>query len=236
MLFINATVLMLVSNLNLGNIVVFIVGFGFILGCIYEEKIDKLTKNGIGKWIKIVIIVGCIAIFAIMVFIAMVGNINTTKFNEEVVIVLGAGLHGDEVSLSLVGRLNRCVEYANKNAKALIIVSGGQGYQETIPEALAMERYLIQKGISRSRVIKEDKATSTYENFKFSKRILDKCFNKKYKVTYITSDFHSYRAGEIAKSLGINVTSYTSKTEFYMVPTNYAREVLAVVKMWVIGN
>ena len=52
-------------------------------------------------------------------------------------------------------RLGKAVD-ANRNYKAIIIVSGGQGPQEDITEALAMERYLKNKGIPQERIIKKN--------------------------------------------------------------------------------
>ena len=40
-----------------------------------------------------------------------------------------------------------------------------------------MEKYLIAKGIPKDKILKEEAATSTHENFKNSKEILDKYFD-----------------------------------------------------------
>jgi len=172
----------------------------------------------------------------VIIFIAVVGNIDTATFEEDAVIILGAGIRGDMISLPLAYRLNKGIEYINKNPNAVIVVTGGQGPQESITEALAMEKYLISKGIPKNKIIKEEKATSTYENFKFSKLLLDDYFKKPYKVTYITNDFHIYRAGQLAKIAGIDATSYGAELQWYAVPTTYLREFLAVLKLWVFRN
>ena len=42
-----------------------------------------------------------------------------------------------------------------------------------------MEDYLIQKNISPNIILKEDKSTTTQENFLYSKDIIEKHSNKK---------------------------------------------------------
>jgi len=112
-------------------------------------------------------------------------------------------------------------------------VSGGQGFQESIPEAYAMERYLLARGIPAGKIMMEDKSTSTYENFLFSKALLDKALPSPYTAVLITNDFHVYRAGMIAQSAGITARHIGAPTVWYTVPVSYMREMMAVVAFWV---
>ena len=54
----------------------------------------------------------------------------------------------------------------------LIVVSGGQGPQETVTEAEAMRRYLVSCGVAEDHIVKEERATSTLENLQFSDALL----------------------------------------------------------------
>ena len=128
------------------------------------------------------------------------------------------------------------MEYSIHNPKAIIVVSGGQGPQEDITEALAMERYLISKGTPKERIIKEEESTSTYENLLFSKNILDDIFTDPYKTVVITNNFHIYRATRLAENLGLDATHYHGKTSWYSIPVNYARECIATLKFWIFGE
>ena len=133
-------------------------------------------------------------------------------------------------------RLDAAIEYSKKNPNALIVVSGGQGPQEDCSEAEAMREYLIDKGINKYKIIEENKSTSTNENYLFSKAILDKILGCEYKIAYVTNSFHSYRAGELAKINGLNPRAYNAKTKIESLIPNYAREVLAVIQLWVFGR
>lgn len=91
----------------------------------------------------------------------------------DVIIVLGCKLNGDRPSLFLQYRLNAALQVYEQGLAKYIIVSGGQGPDEWVPEAVAMMDYLVDRGVPEHRVFTESKSTSTYENLKFSKAIMD---------------------------------------------------------------
>ena len=82
-------------------------------------------------------------------------------------------------------------------------------------EAEAMEGYLLENGVSKDRIIKEDKSRNTSENFKFSKEKIQEHSNKDLKdvsVKIITTDFHAFRSSMLAKRNGYeNIEVYSSK-------------------------
>ena len=65
--------------------------------------------------------------------------------------MLGAGIKGERVTLTLANRLNKAIEYHNANPESIIIVSGGQGRGEAISEAFAMKRYLVAHNIDEAK-------------------------------------------------------------------------------------
>ena len=113
-----------------------------------------------------------------------------------------------------------------------IIVSGGQGPGETITEAEAMKRYLVQHGISEDRIIKEDKSTNTKENLIFTRRLIREIDSKEnIKITIVTSNFHMFRSRTLAKEVGFDeVQSWSAPIHPLLIPTYYVREYLAIVK------
>ncbi|MBQ8301910.1 MAG: YdcF family protein [Clostridia bacterium] len=228
--------LCLLSNLNLGVIMTLLLGVFFLGYGIFYKKIKLITQKGIMKAIKIFIIALICAETVLVGFIAIYGQRDNVNYNEDAVIVLGAGIRGDKVTLPLKMRLDKTIEYHNENPEALIVVSGGQGFQETVTEASAMEKYLINNGVSGKVIIKEEKATSTNENMRFSKEILDTYFNEEYTTVVITNNFHIYRGVSIAKIEGIeNVSHMHASLQWYNIVPCYLRESLAVLKMWILG-
>lgn len=165
-------------------------------------------------------------------------NINETKDvdkvdNIDTMIVLGAKVNGTEISNTLKLRLDKAIEYYNKHKSVNIIVSGGQGNDENITEALAMKNYLISNGVNSNNIIEENKATTTLENIIYSKKILDN-INNKGKVLIVTSDYHLFRGRLIASILGIEnegicSTSSISGRLYYMI-REYPTSIIDLVK------
>ncbi len=117
----------------------------------------------------------------------------------EYLVVLGAQVKGDEPSRSLRMRLDKALETAQANGSATLILSGGQGSGENITEAECMRRYLVERGIPESRLVMEERSTSTRENLEFSDELTG-CAGKKTGV--LSNSFHIARALMIAKDVG----------------------------------
>lgn len=236
LLIIDAVWLLTVSNVNMGVLGTLALGILLLLAGIFLERIKHITQKRFAKIIKYIIIILFVLWFALLSFIAIYGNADNVTYKEDAVIVLGCGIRGKNVSLILAYRLDRAVEYYNKNPNAIIIVSGGQGPQEDITEAEAMQEYLINKGIPADKIINEEKATSTTENMQNSKRILDERFDKNYKVAIITNNFHIFRATQIASKNGLDCTHYNAQIRFDTIVPNYIRETMGVAKYWILGE
>lgn len=224
----NFILLILISNLNLGMIPV--AGLGAVL-LIYGIFFDKLPFK---KIISTLLALGLITILSFGSFLAIYGGNDTADYTENTVIVLGCGIRGERVSVGLARRLNKAAEYHEKNPDAMIIVSGGQGPQEDIPEALAMKRYLVEKGVDEKNIIMEDKSTSTITNFRFSREIMENEGLSLSSVVFVTNAYHVYRAASYAKDEGLTVNHLGTDIIWYTIPMNYMREMLAVIKMWVL--
>lgn len=132
--------------------------------------------------------------------------------NEPYAIVLGSGLDGYEPGLLLRTRLDKAVQYLNLNPNTKAIVSGGQGPGEVEPEAVAMKAYLVSKGIDPGRIIEENKARSTMQNIKFSRKILQQRGAGNDTVVIITSDFHLPRAMLLANLYDVNAVGLAART------------------------
>ncbi len=227
--------LCVLSNMNLGVAAIVLMGAVFLLCGIFYEKIKELTQRGILKYLKIFAIAAFIAELVFTVGLALYGERDNVTYKEQAVIVLGAGIRGDKVTLPLKLRLDKAIEYSKKNPDGIIVVSGGQGFQESVTEAYAMEKYLTENGVSPDKIIKEEKATSTNENMRFSKDILDSKFDEPYEIAVISNGFHIYRGVAIAHEEGFeNVTHMHAGLQWYNVLPCYIRESIAVLKLWIL--
>lgn len=222
------------TNINIGTLMVLLAGTVFAAYGIWHKKIAEITAKGLLRILKYVMLAALVFMLCLIAFLVYEGRSGSVTYKEDAVIVLGAAIHGDQVSRSLAHRLDKTVEYSEKNPNSIIVVSGGQGPQEAVTEASAMETYLVGKGISKERIIKEEKATSTYENFKYSREQLDSHFSGSYTCVYVTNDFHLYRSGCNAKLAGIQAKGLGAYTDWYNVPASYLRESLATIKFWIL--
>ena len=153
------------------------------------------------------------------------------------IIVLGAAVHGDTPSLSLVERVRAARDYMKEHPNTVAIVSGGQGSDENISEAEAMSAWLIENGIDKSRVILENKATSTLENLEYSFNIIrSRGGDPNDSTAVVTSEYHIYRAKLLAQSLDVSVGSVAAHTTYAPIMLNYfLREAFGVTYQWILG-
>lgn len=223
-----------------------VINFPFVQGFLYMRRYNdkryysniivarvtrrRPVRDFLVGFLKMLVFIAMVVIIATQAFI--VSNYKTTH-NEKssYLLVLGARVYGTEISLSLKSRLDKALQYAQVYPDCKIIVSGGQGYGEDIAEAYAMKEYLVSKGIDSSRIITEDKAKSTYENFKFASEILRQIdVPKNEKITVVTNDFHIFRSKLIAKRQHMNCAFIAAPTPLKVLVQNHLRESFAIIK------
>ncbi|MCI1586136.1 MAG: YdcF family protein [Clostridium beijerinckii] len=219
------------------------IAFGFpiiVLGIIilvyyFSKKIMK--KNMFFyKIFRCIKISSCIIFICFIIIEVLI--INYPKYNrnsDDYIIVLGAGLdNGGVPNLILRERLDIAIKCMKENLAQYIVLSGGQGTDESTSEAQAMSEYLQAKGIEKNKIILEDKSRDTNENLKYSKEKIEEFSNKSIsdiKVKIVTTDFHAFRSSILAKKNGYkNFDNYSSTMPWYFVPSTYARESIAVIK------
>lgn len=230
---INALIMLILENVSLGTWLTFALGLFLSAVGIFLKQITQRLP------LPILIVTAVIMLFALLLFsfLYIFGSFNTQTNNEDALIVLGCGVKGDEPGANLTERLDIAIEYHKNNPNAIIVVSGGKGDGENLSEAEAMENYLIEHGVLAELIIKEDKATSTEENFIFSKEILDECFDKDYKIAFVTNDFHIFRSSRFAHLTGFkDATHAHSNTTWYTVVPNGLRECITVLKLLILDQ
>ena len=220
--------------LNIGNITGIMVSFFFISIGIFHKNIYQLFCHLKNSFLGKGIIGVTVCFISVVVIIAVTETILIAKASmkkpakEATLIVLGCKVYGETASRSLRERLDSAVVYLNKNPKSKCIVSGGMGEGEKISEAECMYRYLMKKGVDASRIIKEDQSTSTRENLRFSRKIIEEEGLGK-NIAIATSEYHQYRASQIATSLGFSVGAVSGHTAWWLFPTFYVRELYGIL-------
>lgn len=145
------------------------------------------------------------------------------------VIVLGAGLRDGMVPTKLLSdRIDKAIKVYHQDPTAPYLVpSGGKGDDEKIPEAEAMKRYMLEKGIPEEKIIAEDASATTRENLANSKQIIEERGGGRY-IAIVTSNYHVYRALRYARRIGLNCTGIGSHVAYYFWPSALIREYIAI--------
>ena len=208
---------------------------GVILNFVYAAFVC-LCGVLLGKVGRVLRIIATAAIVAPLIFGCVLfacGAKDNADGSEKAIIVLGCGIDGERVSPKLARRLDKAVEYFNEHPDKPMIVSGGQGVHDDIPESTAMKRYLVSKGVPDEKIIEESRATSTSAHFVFSKDITDMLPGGD-KIVFVTSRFQIYRASRYAAGKGFEAHHIGARVPFYELPANYLCEMLAIVAEYVI--
>lgn len=172
-------------------------------------------------------IIGLAVIITLMSIIYFKGK--TKAENENVIIILGCRVKWDRPSLSLIKRVDTAYDFLIKNPKAIAILSGGQGKDEALSEAECMKKLLLEKGIEKSRLILEDKSTTTDENIAFSLKIINELgFDKSAAIA--TSEYHQLRSAMICKRYGLKTNPQSSKTKLSILHVFLLREIFGIIK------
>lgn len=228
------------SHINIGTILgcgLFAAIFGYGLFRRWVHSIcEKLWSCKAGKAFLIAAMSVVTVVLALVVVITsnMVYAANARPEGRSTMVVLGCAVRNGGPSLMLRERLVAAEEYLKKNPEMPCIVSGGQGPDESISEAQCMYEYLVKHGIDKSRIYMEDKSTSTRENIRFSKEMID-TYGLPCDITIVTNEFHEYRAMKIADRQKIKAYSVPGNTAWWLLPTYYFREMAGVLYEWITG-
>lgn len=228
--------LLIDAVMNFGTVFPGVVGtLLFVIGLLQLTNRGRFltVKNVFLKRIGIAAIVIFVISF-VMIQAIMLFSIRTDQDVEvDYLVILGGGLKDDQIPLTVRNRLDKGLEFIEKYPDIKVIVTGGQGRGQTITEAEAMERYLMENNISADRIIKEERATSTMENFKYSKAILEKLTGRSdYKVMVVTNGFHLFRAKVLAERNGFEPYGMPARTNPYLLANHCIREYFAIIKSY----
>ncbi|MEV0126243.1 YdcF family protein [Streptomyces sp. NPDC050703] len=149
------------------------------------------------------------------------------------VVVLGSGLiGGDTVPPLLASRLDRArsvhAMLSRRGGAPVLITSGGQGPDEKLPESHAMADYLTARGFPAELIEREDRSTTTEENLRFSKAIMERA-DPAYRCVVVTNNYHAFRAALTARRTGVRGQVVGSPTAAYFWPNATIREFAAVL-------
>ena len=215
------------SNFNLGVILPAFFGVPLVFVSLVLPKMKRGFLAFL-KWLIAACYLAAFLIFAVCGFLMIRASSEGAHAEADAIIVLGAAVHGDKVTWVLENRLHTAMEYLEAHPNAICVVSGGQGPGESVTEASAMKKYMVEGGIDENRVFTEELAKNTMENFANSKVIIDGALGEQARIAFVTTNFHVYRAGQVAKEQGIDAVGIPAEDVWYLRLNNFLRECVGI--------
>ena len=187
--------------------------------------------------VTIVLVLG-ILVVGITELVIIHASFGNPQENVDYVVVLGAKVNRDGPSVSLWDRICAAYTYLEVHPKVTAVLSGGQGTDEPITEAECIYRELVELGIDPKRLWIEDKATSTWENLRFSLDLIEeKTGQRPTKLGVLSSEYHLFRASLFAKACGVEFVGIPAQTSRLSQKINhFMREVAGVWHYILLGR
>lgn len=194
--------------------------------------IGNLRKNTLSTMLYVIISFSAVYVLSLMAMYSLSAILNLIHLkknrNADYIVVLGSGIIGKKVTPLLAARIERGMELLYSNPNAVLIMSGGQGPGEDIPESVAMAAYAVGKGVDAERIIMEQKSVSTEENLLFSRKLIDK---EAPKIVIVTTAYHVFRALILAKQQGIKCVGFGARTKWYFTLNALIREFIGYLSL-----
>ena len=148
--------------------------------------------------------------------------------DKDFIIILGCWFRRDGTLPPLLrGRVDRAISFWKRQKaygrEAIFIPSGGQGKNESMPEAEAMRRYLLSQDIPDRLIVPETQARNTYQNMDLSRRLIEQ-LQPGGKVVFATTNYHVFRSGLWASLAGLEAEGIGGKTKWWFWPNAFMRE------------
>lgn len=201
---------------------------------------DALLVEGANHWVRYFMFIAFYFLFVFITFLlsSFLYHWYRPFLNKDYVVVLGSGLiDGHIVPPLLQSRIRRAIDFYNKQTvqkgkSPILVFSGGQGPDELLSEAEAMQKWAIAHGIPEEHTLIEDQSVNTFQNMKFSKAVIEQHANgKPYKALFATNNYHVFRASVYARRADFNAQGIGGKTALYYWPNAMLREFIAMLVM-----
>lgn len=216
-----------------------------IIFAVFRLKTGHSLWYNCKNWIRIpfVSLLGIGVIFSI---VSLIFIYNPKVIDEKIdyvdpdyLIILGGGIDKDgNLPTNVQRRIEESAKYLKKHRNTICVVTGGKLKWLPYAEAPEMKRQLMLKGIESNRILVEDEALDTIQNFKNSCQLLanyegvQKENILRRNIVVVTSYFHLRRAERLANRLGFKKisgigTHCTPITALHL----YVREIAAYAKL-----
>ena len=207
--------------------------------------IDAHNMNGATLYV-VKAIESCVAAIVAYLECVLIGTIAVSvraargvpDFDRTHILILGCQTRADGTLTPLLrGRADRALEFGrlqreHGGADVIFVPSGGKGADEPLAEGDAIANYLREQGIGDERILVERESANTDENVRFSMERIRESGADAPRVAFSTTNYHVFRAGNIALTQGVNAQGIGSKTKRYFWINAFVREFIATLKTY----
>ena len=179
-----------------------------------------------------------LVVFAVTEGVILSASFGSPETDCDYLLVLGAKVNPHGPSLALRNRIDAAYDYLEAHPDCTAILSGGQGPDEPMTEAQCMYNELVAMGVDPARLWMEDQSTTTWENMKFSRAMLEeKTGTAPEQIGLLSNEFHLFRAQLFARRFGFDPVGVPASTSLPVLKINYfIREAVAVWYYLIFGG
>lgn len=201
-----------------------------LLGLLPSPQIPRLILFAL-------LALGGIAYGITEVLVILAGR-GTAKAPCDCIIVLGCKIVNSVPSFSLRDRIQAAADYLTKHPHTVAVLSGGQSEGETVSEAQYMFERLTETGIAPHRLILEERSENTWENLRFSAKLIDKEFGTRpERIGLLSSEYHLYRIAMYAGKQNLTAVTIPAPTSHFLTKLNgFMREGAGVWHQIILGG
>ncbi len=157
---------------------------------------------------------------------ALINFVNLETRDIDYIVVLGARLdEQSKVSGQLKNRCDAAINFANKNPKTKIIMSGAVSGTAEISEAAGMKAYAVTRGFPAERVLIEDKAENTNENIRYSADLMEAGS----KFAIVSNNYHLQRGLLIARKYNMDCIGIPAKADWRTASLGFINEIFKYI-------
>ena len=164
-----------------------------------------------------------------------------TNSSVDYLILLGGGIDKyGRLPANVISRVDAAAEFLNRpeQKNAIVVVSGGTLHWLPFAEAPELKRQLLLRGVEEERILVEDQALDTIQNFSYSFNLLKDYTGRSTQeilnsdIAVVTNYFHLRRAERLAGRMGFtNVKGLGAPCQKIKVPHIYLREICSYIKL-----
>jgi uncharacterized SAM-binding protein YcdF (DUF218 family) len=174
----------------------------------YTDLRFEDRPRGHRRWvvaIAIMLLAMFLGVLAVMAAIYAQAR-NDEAREVDAIVVMGAAQYNGRPSSVLAARLDHALTLYQDGYAQVIIVTGGKMEGDVYTEAGVSEQYLLDRGVPRQAIFREDDGTDTWESMQAVGRIAE---GREIDTVLIVSDgFHLFRSDRMAGAVGLE--AYTS--------------------------